>query len=820
VLIVGGNQSTGGYEVDNSLRFNDGSSDKLTRSNGTPDSERKFTFSLWTKRSNLGNFHIMQGFYTNSSNYCAISFLNNTDELDFINYEGSTTARKITNRVFRDQNAWYHIVVAVDTTQGTADNRIKMYVNGVQETSFRVNTTPSQNADLGVDMSTAAIGVGEGGSIGYYDGYMSEVCFIDNQALDPTSFGEFDSDSGIWIPKDVSGLTFGTNGYYLEFKDSSALGDDTSGNSNDFTVNNLTSNDQMPDTCTNNFCNFQTQQKNITPSDQQFSEGNTKLVNSTTSRNPLIDPTFRNYYPFSGSLYAEFLCVTRGSGPGEQTNTQLEIPLLNVNSDTPKLRWISETGVSTGQGAIQSASSGNDYSTTVASSSDLLYGNGDIISASVDFSNSQTKFFKNGTLVHTYSYGATLGAVVSIRIKAAKGSGTWVCNYGQDSSFAGNKTRQSNADADGIGNFYYSEGSNHNAICSKNAPKFMSITIDKPSDYFETKLYTGNGGTQNITGLDFAPDWVWLKSRSNGNYHNLSDTVRGVNKQIYSNDNTAEASKTTVLTAFNSDGFTLGSESDVNGSGRTFVSWNWLGGGTASSNTDGSITSTVSANTTSGFSIVKYTGTETAGATVGHGLGQTPDVIIVKNYSVTKEWNVYHANNTSTPQNDYLILNETNSSNSNSGRWNNTAPSSSIFTLGDGSETNGNGNTHIAYCFAGKTGFSRFANYKANGNSSTSIYQNTTFTPAFMIIKRRDGTGDWMMYDNERGPFNPNETILKSNTADSESTSSGFAVDFLSNGFKIRGTDSNINTNNGNYIIMAFAENPFVSSTGIPATAR
>ena len=351
--------------------------------------------------------------------------------------------------------------------------------------------------------------------------------------------------------------------------------------------------------------------------------------------------------------------------------------------------------------------------------------------------------------------------------------------------------------------------------------------IDKPTEHFTTFLWTGNdASSRSFTGVGFQANMMWSKNRSSGHQHNLVDTVRGVDqKLIMPSDNNDEDTTCTHghFDSLDSDGFTVtnaGGGYNVNRNANNFVGWFWKGNGSGSSNTDGSITSTVSANTTSGFSIVKYTGTESAGATVGHGLGVAPDVIIVKNYAVTKEWNVYHSANTSTPQNDYLILNEDNATNSNSGRWNNTAPSSSIFTLGDGSETNGNGNTHIAYCFAGKTGFSRFANYKANGNSSTSIYQNTTFTPAFMIIKRRDGTGDWMMYDNERGPFNPNETILKSNTADSESTSSGFAVDFLSNGFKIRGTDSNINTNNGNYIIMAFAENPFVSSTGIPATAR
>ena len=651
---------------------------------------------------------------------------------------------------------------------------------------------------------------------------MSEIVFIDGQQLDPTSFGEFDSDSGIWKPIDVSGLTFGNNGFYLEFKDSSALGDDTSGNSNDFTVNNLTSNDQMPDTCTNNFPTFQTEQKLLTPSDQQFSEGNTKLVNSTTSRNPATQPTFIRYHPFSGSLYAEFLCVTRGSGPGEQTNTQLEIPTTDVSANTPKLRWVSETGVSTGQGTIESSASGNDFETTVATSSDLLYGAGDIVAVSVDFSNDQTKFFKNGTLVHTYSYGATLGMVTKISVKVAKGGGTWVCNYGQDSSFAGNKTRQSNADADGIGNFYYSEGSNHNAICSKNGPKFMNVTIDKPSDDFNTLLYTGTGSNITLSGLDFQADWVWAKRRDSTAGHKTADVVRGfgASGKVLSQESTSAEGTQDLVESFTSDGYVVGTDSsDFNTSGGTYVTWNWLAANGTSSNSDGAITSTVSANTTAGFSAVGYTGTGNSNNTVGHGLTQALDLLIIKNRDRTAGWKI---GSSSFSGWNYAMGFDNGAESVNTNPFNSTAPTSSVFTIANGSyaDTNQSGEDFIAYCFHEVPSYSRIGNYKANGNSSTSIYINTVFKPAFMIIKRRDGTGDWMMYDNKRGPFNPNETTLKSNSTSAESTSSGFAVDFLSNGFKIRGTDSNINTNNGNYLFMAFAENPFVTSTGIPTTAR
>ena len=464
IIGLGANSpSSAGYEVDNSLRFNDGSSDKLTRSNGTPDSEKKFTFSLWTKRSNLDDFHIMQGFYTNSSNYCAISFLNNTDELDFINYEGSTTARKITNRKFRDPSAWYHIVVAVDTTQGTADNRIKMYVNGVQETSFRVNTAPSQNADLGVDMSTAAIGVGEGGNIGYYDGYMSEVCFIDNQALDPTSFGEFDEDSGIWKPINVSGLTFGTNGYYLEFKDSSALGDDSSSNGNDFTVNNLTSLDQTTDTCTNNFATY----NSIVPlSTGTFSDGNCKNVSSSSTNFGAASTIGVS----TGKWYAEF----------------------RLNSLTGELsrRIIGVIGTLSGDGGLTDAhyayvwfaSPGENkfYSNgSVSNVSWSKYGTGNIVGIALDMDNNKVWFSKNGTFQNgdpsAGSDGTSLGTSPPDGVFyfcTGDGRGvdfaTWEANFGNPIR----TISSGNSDADGHGNFEYAVPSGYFALCTKNLAEY------------------------------------------------------------------------------------------------------------------------------------------------------------------------------------------------------------------------------------------------------------------------------------------------------------------------------------------------------------
>jgi hypothetical protein len=346
-------------------------------------------------------------------------------------------------------------------------------------------------------------------------------------------------------------------------------------------------------------------------------------------------------------------------------------------------------------------------------------------------------------------------------------------------------------------------------------------SIDKSTEHFNTSLYAGDSqSTHAITGVGHQPDWVWLKYRGgNGNY-NLWDVIRGVNNYIISNNGNAGSNDSTLFDSFDSDGFTVGNGGIVNDSGRNYVGWSWKAGGSGSSNTDGNRTSTVSVNTTAGFSIVKYTGNESAGATVGHGLGVAPDVIIVKNYAVTKEWNVYHSANTSTPQNDYLILNEDNATNSNSGRWNNTAPSSSIFTLGDGSETNGSGNTHIAYCFAEKKGFSKFGSYTGNG-STDGIFVYTGFKPAFTLIKKSSASGTWWeMVDNKRSPSNVMDNTLYANVTNSEFESSAYNRDFVSNGFKIRNTNGGDNTSGATYVYMAFAETPFVTSTGIPTTAK
>jgi hypothetical protein len=338
-------------------------------------------------------------------------------------------------------------------------------------------------------------------------------------------------------------------------------------------------------------------------------------------------------------------------------------------------------------------------------------------------------------------------------------------------------------------------------------------TIKKPSDYFNTKLYSGNSGTQSITSVGFQPDFTWIKRRTGTGAGSLIfDVVRGATNFLGSNDTAGNQTDVTTLTSFDTNGFTLGSSAGVNGSGENYASWNWLGANGTASNTDGSISSTVSANTTSGFSIVSYTGTG-SNATVGHGLGSAPQVVIIKDRSVARDWIV---GDTAIGFDKYLLLNSTTASITASNRFQDTAPSSSVVTIGTHGYVNNSGNNYIAYCFAEKQGFSKFGSYTGNGSADgTFVY--TGFKPAFVIAKCSSAVSQWGMKDIARNPYNVLDKSLFANLSNAEETNR--EMDFLSNGFKLRSNAAgDLNDNGSTYIYMAFAEEPLVGDN--PATAR
>jgi len=339
-------------------------------------------------------------------------------------------------------------------------------------------------------------------------------------------------------------------------------------------------------------------------------------------------------------------------------------------------------------------------------------------------------------------------------------------------------------------------------------------TINKGSSYFNTVLYTGTGATNSVTGVGFKPDLVWIKNRGTTDWHRLLDAVRGATNELYSNATNAETAQAQSLQSFNTDGFTLGTLAEVNRNANTFASWNWLGANTTVSNTSGSITSTVSANTTSGFSIVSWTGTGATG-TIGHGLGSVPKMIIVKNRSAVADWYTYHQ---AIGNGNSVFLNLSDASTATNA-WQSTTPTSSLFYIAAGSSVNGSGNNLIAYCFAEVKGYSKFSSYTGNGSTDgTFVY--TGFKPAFLIIKQTNTGGEnWYMWDTKRDTYNVADKRLFPNLSNAEETGT-LLFDFLSNGFKLRSTYGGFNGSGGTYIYMAFAENPFVTSGGIPVTAR
>jgi len=346
-------------------------------------------------------------------------------------------------------------------------------------------------------------------------------------------------------------------------------------------------------------------------------------------------------------------------------------------------------------------------------------------------------------------------------------------------------------------------------------------TINDSTAYFQTKLFTGNSSTNAITfdgNTNMQPDWSWFKRRDGANGHSAFDSVRGVTKLISPNQTAAEQTVSDAVTSFNTNGFTLGSDSNnfINDDGLSYVAWNWKANGSGSANTDGSINSTVSANQTAGFSIVSYTGNATSGATIGHGLNSVPQMIITKNRdqsSASQDWCVYHVG---VGANKGIFLNLTNSPDTNAKYFNDTTPTSSVFTVGNNLGTNGSGDDMIAYCFANKTGYSKFGSYTGNGNADgTFVY--TGFKPAFVIIKRSDATQGWLMWDSKRLGYNPDNNHLQPHGSDAEGTAD--TLDLLSNGFKIRESGAGTNGSGASYIFMAFGQS-LVGSNNVPCTAR
>ena len=806
-----------------SLRFEDGSSHKLTRTfSSDVDNDKKMTISVWVKRGNLntGSTQVILANYTGVRYLGELCFDNDTDGIRFDpggNGDGSSNHyRVITSAQFRDVGSWYHIVLAYDSTQSTDTNRVKLYVNGEQQTLVADGSGqsfPPQNYGHEYSYNGANNTIGEFGASfnsGYLDGYLSEFNFIDGLTLDPTYFGE--TKNGVWIAKKYTG-SYGTNGYRLEFKNtsvgtgsSSTIGADTSGNDNHWTSSGIAAHDcNMPDSPENNWCTLNPLELDENNSGAATLEGNLKWTNVNAN----IGSTF-GFGNQGGKYYWEYLYVSSTDSNHYQGVT--------LQKDGISLTNAYSTGI---------ALYFNDGTTRVDGTSGTGFGGqigaDNIIQFKLDLDNGTLQFGKNNTYIDALTLPTSVGGWRAGGIQAAGSGGTrvFVANYGQDSSFAGNKTAQGNTDANGLGDFYYAVPSGFLAVCSANLPEptIGPNSATQADDHFNTVLWTGNGSNSHgITGVGFKPDWVWIKERTNASSQYLIDSSRGLGtgdsfRALLSDNVDSEyTGLNDQLRTLDSDGFTLDDNTDtnfyVNRNNETYVAWNWkANGGTTSSNSDGSQTTTVQANTTAGFSIVLYTGTGSTD-TFGHGLGAVPKWFFTKTRSTTGDWIVYHAGNTSAPQTDFLKLNETNATEDLNTMYNDTAPTSTVFTLSTNGDVNTSGRTQVGYFFAEVEGYSKFSSYTGNGNAD-GPFVFTGFRPAWVLIKNTARGADWRLHDIARQPTNDDGGhILLPNSSSSEVTSE-YDIDFLSNGFKLKSGDVYENGSGELIIYAAFAEQPF-----------
>ena len=801
------------------LRFDRGASATLARTPAGAGNRKTWTWSAWFKRGSLaGRTQMLFSTGRNDSTEFNILILDGDDRIAVGTSAGGliTTSNK-----FRDHSAWYHIVARLDTTQSTAVNRLKLYINGV-ETANDVNGVASiissQNQDMGINVAAEhRIGSRINDDL-FFDGYMSDVNFVDGTSLGPDSFGELKN--GVWIAIEPN-VTYGTNGFRLNFEDNAVdapesegtvdtdnIGADSSGEHNNWTSTGVTASDcATPDNPENNFATMN--QSYVTNSNTTLSDGNLK---QTSAAAWLLATSTIGFS--SGKWYAELKMI-------DVTNFSFGIVAASgdsvANGNTANSGYVGK--YADGYGWWGNGASAQ----TINNNSNVNYGANpsadDIFMLAVDMDNGDVFMGKEGTWFNSGNPANGTNPAFNNQAQLQDGS-TWLIaggfenangfwNFGQNSVFD-DESAGGNADGNGIGDFAYAPPSGYLALCTVNLPEPTigpnSGDNEQATDYFNTVLYTGNGSGQTITGVGFQPDWTWNKNRATTDFNILQDSSRGAGKELFSNSEADEESYSTSITSWNSDGFVLGNREPINANNEAYVSWNWkANGATTSSNSDGSITSTVQATTTAGFSIVLYNGEGDGQATVGHGLGVKPQVVIPKNRGADGSFHMYHEGiDSSAPEDFGILLNAANIRSDDAGFHNDTAPTSSVFTVGT---YNNIDNDYVAYCFAEIEGYSKFGSYIGNVNADgTFVYLG--FSPAWVIVKRTTGgsTYNWFIHDNKRGASNVNKERLTSDTNEAEATGIT-SMDFLSNGFKIR--TANTSYNEGTVIYMAFAEAPF-----------
>tara|TARA_Y100001963_G_C6773445_1_gene446102 strand:+ start:101 stop:2566 length:2466 start_codon:yes stop_codon:yes gene_type:complete len=791
---------TGAYSIDRSLRLNQDDTAHLTRTFDEEGDRKTFTLSGWykfTQTDNSPGQHWIWMVGADGNNKFQLC-REGVTQLNFeCNHSSSQVARFYTAALLRDPAAWYHLVLSIDTTQSTDTERMKFYINGTEATlgGQGVSTQyPTQDLDFlwGENSVTHYMGKRSYSlnSNDPSDYYMADSYYIDGLALGPGSFGQTDAVTGQWIAKKYSG-SYGNAGYRLDFSDNSnttaaTLGKDSSGNSNNWTPNNFSvtagkTNDSLEDTPTNNFCTLNPLQTglNLSPSD-----GNLKFDWIT-----------------DGNLH-EIAAATFGVKSGVwYWEMQLESGYMSDSVGCGIIRDDADI-INTGSGPVASPTSfaafgyRNDGNKLSESGGAEAYGatwtsTDDVIGVLMDFSGA------TGTLTF-YKNGSTQGsAFTDITLSQTQYWLPWIGGYG---SVAGNESKM--FVNFGQRAFAQTIPTGAKSLCTSNLDK---STILKGIDYFNTALYAGNGSTNSVTGLSFQPDITWVKDRDDGTPDNwiCVDSERGISEMIKINEAETEYEVSGDFTSFNSDGFSFGDYNNINQSGVNYASWSWKKSATA------------------GTDIVTYTGDDSASRTISHSLGAKPDLIWVKSRSDTTNWMTYVREKGA---GGYVVLNTNSSWIGGSGYdvpFANTDPTSSVFSVGDGGGnwgTNETGETYFAYLFASIPGFSKTGMYTAVSGSGSTPNNNgafvyTGFQPAFLLVKRLDGNGDWTLKDSVRSPYNSRLEMLFPNTQGTELNSE--AIDFVSNGFKCRSASGYFDYPDGaNFLYLAFAEHPFKNSNG------
>jgi len=758
VLLAG---SSASYQIQNSLRFRASNSAYLSRTSGaSPTDQKKVTYSTWMKAAPSLFSGTQVGIVSSSANNGIIGwnlasgagriFVRN-DATNDINFAG----------LFRDPSAWGHLVIAVDTTQATAADRVKVYWNGVAMT-YVSGSYPTQNSNTYLNAASTAYRIMSDTVNGtYLDGYIANFYMIDGQALTPSSFGQTDATTGVWVPKAYSG-TFGTNGFFLQFKDAAStttIGYDTSGNSNNFTTSGISVTaggtfDQSLDTPTLNYpvispLNSQSV-VSITEAGMASNYGGASNTGTCIVSVP---------FPTTGKWYYEHTCLAVGAYDyfcGVFLNKSIAGNAGNIVVP----------GTSSNEYAYRHT--GSKMIAGVVSAYGSSYTANDVIGVAFDATNLTIEFFKNNV-----SQGQLTGMPSGeyIAFTQQYGGGSTRINFGQRP-------------------FAYTPPSNFKALNTAN----LSVpTIKKPSLYMDATLRTGTGATASVSSLGFQPDLVWTKSRSAATNNNLFDSVRGVQNGIVSNSTAIEYADANTLTSFNSNGYTYGSDASsrgVNINTNTYVDWVWKKG------------------VTPGFDIVTWTADGTSPRNISHSLGAVPKFIVTKQRSPNAEnWFTYHAELGATKN---LRLDEAIAAQTQIGAWNDTAPTSTQFTTGNFANFTTNGNTLVAYLWSEVAGFSRFGSYVGTA-SADGPFVWCGFRPRWIMIKDATAANlDWRIYDTVRETYNEMGGGLEAGDAAAENYATSVrAIDVLSNGFKIRVSASGLNGSGVTFVFAAFAEAPF-----------